>query len=76
MLDTHMLVGDMAKQLPQLRGALFDKRMGVAKQRGQDYFRSGLHSLFEVELLAKNSGGTAQLLFDLLTAKLAHAHGR
>ncbi|MBS0652536.1 MAG: hypothetical protein JSR39_03320 [Verrucomicrobia bacterium] len=73
MIDTHMLPGDMAKQLPQLRGALFDKRMAVAKQRGQEYFRSGLKSLFEIELLAKNSGGTAILLFDLLTAKLAHA---
>ncbi len=73
MIDTHMLLGDMAKQLPQLRGALFDKRMAVAKQRGQEYFRSGLQSLFEIEVLAKNSGGTAVLLFDLLTAKLACA---
>ncbi|MBS0650448.1 MAG: hypothetical protein JSR93_04740 [Verrucomicrobia bacterium] len=73
MNDTHMLPGDMAKQLPQLRGALLDKRLAVAKQKGQRYFRTGLQSLFEVEILAKNSGGSANLLFDLLTAKLAHA---
>ncbi len=73
MIDTHMLLGDMAKQLPQLKGAAFDRRVAVAKQRGHEYFRYGLQSLFEIEMLAKNSGGTASLLFDLLTAKLAFA---
>lgn len=71
MIDTHMLPGDMARQLPQLKGALFEKRVQAARQLGQAYFRSGLNHLFEIELLAKNSGGTAQLLFDLMTAKLA-----
>ncbi len=71
MLDMHMLPGDMAKQFPQLRGALLDKRIGGAKQLGQQYFRSGLLSLFDIEMLAKQSGGTAPFLFDLLTAKLA-----
>lgn len=74
MLDAHTLPGIMAKQLPQLRGPLLEKRMAVAKQWGQRYFRSGLLHLFEIELLAKNSGGTASLLFDLLTAKLAGNH--
>lgn len=72
MSDAHMLIGDMARQLPQLKGALFDKRLAVAKQKGQNYFRMHLRHLFEIEMLAKNSGGTAQLLFDLLTAKLEH----
>ncbi len=70
LLENHVEPSEISRQLPQLRGAIFDKRMSAARQRRASYFRQGLQRLFEIELMAKNNGATPGLLFDLFTTQL------
>jgi DNA polymerase-3 subunit delta len=55
--------------LPAVKSAALDRMLPIVKKRRSVYFRRALDSLFEMELMAKNSSFEPDLLLDLLMAK-------
>jgi DNA polymerase III subunit delta len=63
---------ETSKFLPQLKIAQFQKVRSALRSRKMAYFDAALESLYEVELLSKNSNMTPAFLFNLLQTKLTH----
>jgi len=71
-LQQKMTPEEIGKQMPQLKPAQFQKVASNLRLRKMAYFDEALSTLYEVELLSKNSNFSPAFLFDLLAAKLAH----
>jgi DNA polymerase-3 subunit delta len=61
---------EIAHHLPAVKPAALDKMLPIVGRRRSIYFKRALSTLFEVELMVKNSSMEPDLIFDLLVAKL------
>ncbi len=71
-LQQKMTQEEVSKEIPQLKPAQFQKISSSLRLRKMAYFDAALSSLYEVELLCKNSNFSPVFLFDLLQTKLTH----
>ncbi len=70
LLELGLSPQQIAEHLPQVRPAVFERFLSIARRRSSGCFKRGLSALFELELGCKNNAGDPLLLFDLFTAKL------
>ena len=56
--------------LPFFKPQLLEKITPIVRERGTAFFKKALAVVFEIEMLAKNSGLSPSLLLDLLAAKM------
>lgn len=61
---------EISHYLPAMRSNLMEKLLPIARRKTPLFFRRGLHLLFEIEMMAKNSSIDPALLLEMLSAKL------
>lgn len=61
---------EIAQWLPLVKSAALDKIFPIAKARRTPFFKRALDLLFEMEMMAKNSSFSPELILDLFLSKL------
>lgn len=61
---------EVSRQFPYMRGQILDKNMQSAQSYGMPRFKKAMLKIDEMELLAKNSAISPELLMELLIVKL------
>jgi DNA polymerase III subunit delta len=61
---------EIAQFFPHSKSRNLEKNAGIARRRGELFFKEGLSALFDLELSLKNGAHDPSLIWDLFTSKL------